>query len=184
VVAQGAAAALRTRLLPQPTASSLVVDSFFCHTCWLFAGRLCCHINRKCCTCVCDGWPACSKLASHHTPPCCRLGPPAHSGRAGQHRDVQVLGNTVMCTLMNRKAAALRHSVLVAALAHLLVLYRPQLSGAAALAQAEAHYTSSYEQAGGGGLCPGCTALHCAVLCCVGSCSVLLHCAGLSIVLQ
>jgi hypothetical protein len=29
VVAQGAAAALRTRPLPQPTASSLVVDSFF-----------------------------------------------------------------------------------------------------------------------------------------------------------
>ncbi len=31
VVAQGAAAALRTRPLPQPTASSLVVASFFCH---------------------------------------------------------------------------------------------------------------------------------------------------------
>jgi hypothetical protein len=29
VVAQGAAAALRTRPLPQPTASSLVVESFF-----------------------------------------------------------------------------------------------------------------------------------------------------------
>ncbi len=30
VVAQRAAAALRTRPLPQPTASSLVVESFFC----------------------------------------------------------------------------------------------------------------------------------------------------------
>jgi hypothetical protein len=33
VVAHGAAAALRTRPLPQPTASSLVVESFFFFFC-------------------------------------------------------------------------------------------------------------------------------------------------------
>jgi hypothetical protein len=33
VVAQGAAAALRTRPLPQPTASSLVAESLFFGTC-------------------------------------------------------------------------------------------------------------------------------------------------------